>query len=100
MVKYTSQLEIRNWKLKIGIWELKCAVFFFIYLLLLLLFSSDGRRKKEEEEKKKRRRKKKENEVLIPGSQVRYRYYTRWFQVCTVLRYGKSINIILQAVYL
>ena len=67
MVKYTSQLEIRNWKLKIGIWELKCAVFFFIYLLL---FSSDGRRKKEEEEKKKRRRKKKENEVLIPGSQV------------------------------
>ena len=69
-MKYTSQLEIRNWKLKIGIWELKCAVFFFIYLLLLLLFSSDGRRKKEEEEKKKRRRKKKENEVLIPGSQV------------------------------
>ena len=66
MVKYTSQLEIRNWKLKIGIWELKCAVF-FIYLLL---FSSDGRRKKEEEEEKKRRRKKKENEVLIPGSQV------------------------------
>ena len=68
MVKYTSQLEIRNWKLKIGIWELKCAAVFFIYIYYYSRRTEDGRKKKKK--KKKRRRKKKENEVLIPGSQV------------------------------